>query len=59
MVPDIWSASDRIFCHFEPFFALLPTNNPENLNFEKIKKAPGDIILHMCTKNDNHMTHSS
>ena len=24
MVPQIWSAIDRIFCHFGPFFALLP-----------------------------------
>ena len=24
MVPEIWSATDRIFCHFGPFFALLP-----------------------------------
>ena len=23
MVPDIWSATDRTFCHFGPFFALL------------------------------------
>ena len=25
MVPQIWSAIDRIFCHFGPFFALLPS----------------------------------
>ena len=25
MVPEIWSATDRIFCHFGLFFALLPT----------------------------------
>ena len=24
MVPEIWSGMDRIFCHFRPFFALLP-----------------------------------
>ena len=40
-----------------PFFLLFyPTNNPENQNFRKIKKkTPGDIILHMCNINDNHM----
>ena len=27
----------------------------ENQNFEKIKKAPGDITLHMCTKNHDHL----
>ena len=43
MVTEIWSATDRIFCHFGPFFALYsppPThpNNPKNQNFEKMKK---------------------
>ena len=60
MVPQIWSATDRIFCHFGLFFALLPPNNPKNQNFEKMKKTPGDIIiLHMCTVNDNHMMYGS
>ena len=34
MAPVIWSATDRLFCHFGPFFTL----------FEKIKK-PWNIIL--------------
>ena len=41
MMYEAWSATDRIFCHFGPFFALLPPpppNNTENQNFEKIKK---------------------
>ena len=38
----------------------LPPKNPENQNFEKIKKKKkknaGDIIiLHKCTKNHDHM----
>ena len=34
--------------------------NPKNQNFEKMKKIAGDIIiLHMCTKNHNHMRYSS
>ena len=34
--------------------------NPENQNFEKMKNIAGDIIiLHMCTKNQNHMSYSS
>ena len=45
---------DGIFCHFEPFFALLPPVNQENQNFEKMKKT-SVIILPMCTKNENHM----
>ena len=40
MVPEIWSATDRIFGHFGPFFALLPPppNNPKNQNLKKKKK---------------------
>ena len=50
------SMTDRFFCHFGLFFALLPPNNPKNQNFETMKKTPGDIIiLHSCTINDNHM----
>ena len=51
MVPEICSAMDRCFSHFEPFFSLFFPNNPKNQNFEKMaKKTPGDIInLHMCT----------
>ena len=62
MVPEMWSATDKIFCHFGPFFALLPLppDKPKNQNFEKLKKTPGDIInLHMYTINDNHMMYVS
>ena len=31
--------------HDRLFFALLPPNNLENQNFDKIKKTPGDIII--------------
>ena len=52
MVSEILSATERTFCHFGLFFALLPPRNPKNQNFEKMKKAPGDIIiLHMSTIN--------
>ena len=58
MVPEMWSATDRIFCHFEPLFALLlPPNTLKNQNFEKIKKPPRNIIiLLICTINDNHIS---
>ena len=36
MVPEIWCAT--IYCHFGPFFPLLPYIDPENQNFEKMKK---------------------
>ena len=60
MVPETWSATIRIFCHFGLFFALLLPNNPENQNFEKMKKMLVDIIiLHKCTINENHTMYVS
>ena len=62
MVLKIWSIADRIFSHLGPFYALLPPNNLENQNFEKMKKkkTTGDIIiLQKCTINDNHMMYDS
>ena len=61
MVFQIWSATDKSFCHFGPFFALLlPPNNLENQNFEKVKKSPAAInILHKRTKNHDHMLYCS
>ena len=57
IVPEIVSTTDKIFSHFGPFYT---PNNPENQNFEKIKRAPGDIIiLHKCTTNENHMRYGS
>ena len=54
MVPEIWSTRENFLSFWT--FALLPLNDPENQNFGKMKKAPGDIIiLHMCTINENHM----
>ena len=56
MIPEILSTIDRICCHFRLYFAFLPPNNPENQNFEKMKKNPGEIIiLNMSTINENHM----
>ena len=41
------------FWHFGPFD---PPSNPKNLNFEKLKNIPGDIItLHLCTTDGNYM----
>ena len=39
-----------------PFYAL---NNTKNQNLEKMKKLPGDIILHRCNTNENHMMYGS
>ena len=54
------NATDRTFCHLEPFFAFSARDDPENQNFEKLKNITGDIIiLHMCTINNNHMMYVS
>ena len=49
-VPKIRSKTDRIFCHFGPFFAflpLLPLMIPKIkiLKKKKMKKMPGDTII--------------
>ena len=60
MVPEIWSTTDRIFVILDCSLHFYPLKNPENQNFEKMKKTPGDIIiLHVCTINDNHMMYGS
>ena len=47
-----------IFCHFLPFGCA---NDPENQNFEKLKKKmPGEnILLHKCTINKDDMMYDS
>ena len=59
MVPEIPSMTDNFFVFLGYFLALyLP--NPENQNFEKMKKTPEDIIiLHMSTINQNHVMYDS
>ena len=60
MVFQIWSATDFFFVTLDRFLPSFPPNNPKNQNFEKLKKAPGDIIiLHKCTKNHDHMLYCS
>ena len=38
MVPEIWSATEVIFCHFGPVFALLLSQQPEKSKFWKNEK---------------------
>ena len=73
MLTEKWRATDSIFCDFGPPFALLPLSPPprpllttqrikilkkEKRKEKKRKKTPRDIIiLHMCTKNHDHMQH--
>ena len=50
----------EFFVIMDRFLPFYPPMDPENQNFEKMKKAPGDIIiLHKCTKNHDHMLHCS
>ena len=35
---DMECDKQNLFFHFGPYFALLPPYNPENQNFEKLKK---------------------
>ena len=48
------------FLSFSAIFCPFTTpNNPENQNFEKMKKASGDvIILNLCNKKHNHMMYA-
>ena len=57
MLPEVKGMADRIFVILDHFLISDPPPvDPENQNFEKMKKMTGDIIvLHMCTKNDDHM----
>ena len=59
MVPAIWSATDRTFCHYGPLFALFPPMDPQNQNFEKMKKKSLEdiIVLQVFTINDSHIIH--
>ena len=60
MVPEIWSATDIIFCHLGLFLAFSLPKNLENQNFEKMKKKPRDIIiLHKYIKDHDHMLYHS
>ena len=52
-VREIQSETDRIFCHLWSSFTPY---NPQNQNFEKMKKVIAYvIILHMCTINHDHI----
>ena len=63
-VPEIQSQNEFFFVilsHLLPFYSpppLLP-NYPENQNFEKMKKASGDvIILNLSNNKHNHMMYA-
>ena len=60
MDPEILHEMTEIFVILGYFLPFYPTNNPENQNFEIMKKTPGDIILfHMRTINEDHAMYDS
>ena len=46
----------KFFVILDLFLPFYPLNNQKNQNFEKMQNKPGDIIWHMCTINDDHMS---
>ena len=48
MVPEIWSETNIIFCHFGPFFALFPPYQPRKSKFWKNGK--NDLKYHHFTQ---------
>ena len=60
MVPEVWSAMDKIFVILDHFLLFYPSMDPENQNFRKMKNTSEDtIILQMCTINDSHVMYGS
>ena len=58
MVPAIWSLTE-FFVIMDCLFPFHAPMDPENENFEKMKKALEDIIvLQMFTINDSHMIYT-
>ena len=50
----------NFFVILDRFLPYYPPMDPENQNFEKMKKNPeGIIILQICTINDSHMMYGS
>ena len=61
MVPEIWCTKDIVFfVILDRFLPFCSPMDPENQNFEKIKKKlEGINILQLCTINDSHMMYCS
>ena len=61
---DVWFLSKgawqtEFFVILDYFLNSYPLTTWKNQNLKKVKKTPGNIILHMCTINDNHMMYGS
>ena len=60
-VPELWSETNIIFCHFGPFFCLIASLATWKIKIlKKQKNFFGDvIILQMCTKSHNYTMYAS
>ena len=60
-LPEIWCVTNVILIfHFGLFFAILPPDSPKNEKLKRMKKLSGGIIiLHNCTKNQDHILYYS
>ena len=59
-VPEIWCMTDVIVIFILGYdFPFYPLSSPKNENFKRMKKNPGDIILHKCAKNHDHIFYCS
>ena len=61
MVPEIWSATDTFFVIVDHFLPGYSSTNPENQNFEKMKRRNAQKYHHFTQvyHNDNHMMYGS
>ena len=61
MVPEIWSATDTFFIIVDHFLPGYSSTNPENQNFEKMKRRNAQKYHHFTQvyHNDNHMMYGS
>ena len=59
MDPEIQSANDRDFCYFKPLFALWTSLQLKKSKFWKNKKRLCNIILNLCSMNENDMMYGS
>ena len=50
---------NRVFCHFGPFFALWPSQQPKKSKVWKNEKKPGNMNLQLCITNDDHKMYGS
>ena len=59
-VPEIWRMTDVIVIFILGYtFPFYPPNSPRNENFKTKEERLGDIMLHKCTKNHDHILYCS